>query len=162
MRRFFPHRWPYLYRQGLANLYRPANQTVTVVLSLGFGAFLLSTLFLVQHNLLRDLRVGGPGERPNIVFFDIQADQRAAAWRGDPGGGDDADSPSVPIVPMRIRSVKGVPVKYAPAGQRRSRRPTRAANVAGAGPSGASTAPPTGTPWCRPRSCSKGNGGTAR
>ena len=65
-----------LTRPGLANLYRPAQQTVTVVLSLGFGAFLLSTLFLVQHNLLRDLRVGGPGERPNLVFFDIQADQR--------------------------------------------------------------------------------------
>jgi len=56
VRRFFPTRWPYLWRQGLANLYRPANQTVTVVLSLGFGATLLATLFLVQHNLLRDLR----------------------------------------------------------------------------------------------------------
>jgi putative ABC transport system permease protein len=47
-----PARWPYVWRQGLANLHRPANQTVTVVLSLGFGAFLLTTLYLVQHNLL--------------------------------------------------------------------------------------------------------------
>ena len=36
-------RWPYVWRQGLANLYRPANQTATVVLALGFGAFLLGT-----------------------------------------------------------------------------------------------------------------------
>ena len=57
LRRFFPRRLPYLYRQGLANLYRPANQTLMVVLALGFGAFLLSTLLLVQHNLLRELRV---------------------------------------------------------------------------------------------------------
>ncbi len=57
LRRFLPRRLPYLYRQGLANLYRPANQTLMVVLTLGFGAFLLSTLLLVQHNLLGDLRV---------------------------------------------------------------------------------------------------------
>src|SRR5258705_228214 len=77
LRRFFPSRWPYLWRQGVANLYRPANQTVMVVLALGFGAFLLDTLFLVQHNLLRDLRVDGGPDRPNLVLFDIQPDQRA-------------------------------------------------------------------------------------
>jgi hypothetical protein len=55
LRRFFPRRLPYVYRQGLANLYRPANQTLLVVLALGFGTFLLSTLLLVQHNLLPSL-----------------------------------------------------------------------------------------------------------
>ncbi|HEX9166821.1 MAG TPA: FtsX-like permease family protein, partial [Gemmatimonadales bacterium] len=112
VRRFFPSHWPYLYRQGLANLYRPANQTVTVVLSLGFGAFLLSTLFLVQHNLLRDFRIGGPGVRPNIVFFDIQADQREGVEAEIRAAGL-ASQASVAIIPMRIRSVKGVPVRYA-------------------------------------------------
>ncbi|HSR15024.1 MAG TPA: FtsX-like permease family protein, partial [Gemmatimonadales bacterium] len=113
VRRFFPHRWPYLWRQGLANLYRPANQTVTVVLSLGFGAFLLSTLYLVQHNLLLDLRVDGPAQRPNVVFFDIQADQRDGVESEIRAAGLQA-SPSVAIIPMRIRSVKGVPVRLAP------------------------------------------------
>ncbi len=106
LRRFFPSGLPYLYRQGLANLYRPANQTLMVVLALGFGAFLLATLLLVQHNLLRDLRVDQGGERPNVVFFDVQPDQRADVERlveeevplmGVP----------VPIVPMRLHSVKG-------------------------------------------------------
>jgi len=113
VRRFFPHRWPYLWRQGLANLYRPANQTVTVVLSLGFGAFLLSTLYLVQHNLLRDLRVDGPAVRPNVVFFDIQADQRDGVEAEIRAAGLQA-TPSVAIIPMRIRSVKGQPVRLAP------------------------------------------------
>jgi putative ABC transport system permease protein len=76
-RRFVPGRWPYVWRQGLANLHRPANQTVAVLLALGFGAFLLDTLFLVQHNLLRELRPGGSEARPNLVLFDIQPDQRA-------------------------------------------------------------------------------------
>jgi putative ABC transport system permease protein len=106
VKRFFPSRLPYLWRQGLANLYRPANQTVTVVLALGFGAFLLDTLFLVQHNLLRAFRLDGAEGRPNLVFFDIQSDQREALTAALRGQGC-APRPLVPIVPMRIDSVRG-------------------------------------------------------
>jgi putative ABC transport system permease protein len=99
-------RLAYPWRQGFSNLYRPANQTVAVVVAVGFGAFLLMSLLLVEHNLVRDLDTGG--ERPNVALFDIQPDQRAAvdaAMRA--AGGPPA--PFVPIVPMRIASVQGVP-----------------------------------------------------
>ncbi|TFG46776.1 MAG: FtsX-like permease family protein [Gemmatimonadales bacterium] len=106
LRKSFPHRLAYVWRQGLANLYRPANQTVSVVLSLGFGTFLLATLLLVQHNLLRSLRVDGGSRRPNLILFDIQPDQAA--------GVDSLlharallPTPAVPLVPMRIQSVGG-------------------------------------------------------
>lgn len=135
VRRWFPSGWPYLVRQGLANLYRPANQTVTVVLSLGFGAFLLSTLFLVQHNLLREFRIeGAGGTRPNLMFFEIQPDQAAGvtaimATAGHPGAAP------VAIVPMRIRSVKGEPVRLtgadSGAGDSRGGRDSAAADTAG-------------------------------
>jgi putative ABC transport system permease protein len=106
LRRFPPRGLPYLWRQGLANLHRPGNQTVTVVLALGFGTFLLATLILVQHNLLRDLRTNSTAGRPNLVFFDVQRDQREAlrailAKHGAPVG------EVVPVVPMRIAAVKG-------------------------------------------------------
>jgi putative ABC transport system permease protein len=106
VRRFVPGRWPYVWRQGLANLHRPANQTVAVILALGFGAFLLDTLFLVQHNLLRELRPGGSAAKPNLVLFDIQPDQRAAVEAAAREAGF-TTSAAVPIVPMRILSVKG-------------------------------------------------------
>ena len=106
LRRFFPSGLPYLYRQGLANLYRPANQTLMVVLALGFGAFLLATLLLVQHNLLRDLRVDQGEERPNVVFFDVQPDQRDDVERLVEEQAPLMGVP-VPIVPMRLHSVKG-------------------------------------------------------
>lgn len=114
VRHWFPRRWPYVWRQGLANLYRPANQTVTVVLSLGFGAFLLATLYLVQYNLLRHLRVTGGGERPNLVLLDIQRDQVSGvdsmlATRHLARVGP------VPIVPMRIRAINGQAVLRTPA-----------------------------------------------
>jgi putative ABC transport system permease protein len=106
LRRWFPGSWPYVWRQGLANLFRPANQTVAVVLALGFGAFLLGTLFLVQYNLLQGLATTGGPNRPNLLLLDIQSDQApaVAAWlqeRRLPENGP------VPIVPMRIASVNG-------------------------------------------------------
>lgn len=111
LRRYFPTRLPYLWRQGLANLYRPANQTGTVILALGFGAFLLATLFLVQYNLLREFRVGGAlGGRPNLMFFDIQRDQVAGVDSILKAAGHPGTSP-VPIVAMRIHSLKGVLVR---------------------------------------------------
>jgi putative ABC transport system permease protein len=106
VRRLFPTRWPYVWRQGLANLYRPANQTAMVILALGFGSFLLDTVYLVHHNLLRDLRVGSTQERPNLALFDIQPDQRDGVRALMQREGLRADTP-VPIVPMRIASLKG-------------------------------------------------------
>jgi putative ABC transport system permease protein len=38
-KRNFPASWKYEYRQGLANLYRPHNQTTVLVLALGLGTF---------------------------------------------------------------------------------------------------------------------------
>ena len=110
LRRSFPHRLAYVWRQGLANLYRPANQTVSVVLSLGFGTFLLATLLLVQHNLLRSLRVDGSSRRPNLILFDIQPDQAAGVDSLLRARGLDP-TPAVPIVPMRIQSINGKAVQ---------------------------------------------------
>jgi len=110
LQRWFPHRLAYVWRQGLANLYRPANQTVSVVLSLGFGTFLLATLFLVQHNLLRSLRVDGSSKRPNLILFDIQPDQAAGVDALLRARGLDP-TPAVPIVPMRIQSIGGKAVQ---------------------------------------------------
>ncbi len=109
VRRAVPARWPYVWRQGLANLHRPANQTVVVILALGFGAFLLDTLYVVQDNLLGQLRVDTSTERPNVVLFDIQEDQRAGIDERLRQQGLPPREP-VPIVPMRIQSIKGVDV----------------------------------------------------
>ena len=106
VRRWLPDQWPYLWRQGLSNLHRPANQTVTVVLAIGFGAFLLGTLVLVQLNLLQQLRVSGGPARPNLVLFDIQPDQVAEVERELRDAGLSYSAP-IPIVPMRVASVKG-------------------------------------------------------
>jgi putative ABC transport system permease protein len=109
VRRWFPSRLPYLWRQGLANLYRPANQTVVVVLALGFGAFLLGTLLVVQYSLVQQFSVDASPERPNLILFDIQPAQRAGVDSILHAAGV-PKAELTPIVPMRIASVKGKPV----------------------------------------------------
>ena len=99
-------RWPYVVRQGVANLYRPGNQTRAVVLALGFGAFLVSTLYLVQNNILRRFAVAADESRGNVVFFDVQQDQGAGLDSIVRAGGHDVVE-TAPVVTMRIASING-------------------------------------------------------
>ena len=76
LRRFFPKKWSYVARQGIANLFRPENQTVLLVVTIGLGTMLLSTLFLIQNLLLKQVEFSGSGGQPNMVLFDIQTAEK--------------------------------------------------------------------------------------
>ncbi len=78
LRRFFPKKWSYVWRQGIANLFRPDNQTVLLVVTIGAGVLLLSTLFLTQSLLLQRLELVGSEHQPNLILFDIQPEQKDA------------------------------------------------------------------------------------
>lgn len=95
--------WPYVVRQGVANLYRPANQTRSVILSLGFGAFLITTLYLVQSNLLRRFEFNAAASEANLVFFDIQDDQAPGVDSMVRAHGRILQS--APVVTMRISRI---------------------------------------------------------
>jgi putative ABC transport system permease protein len=106
VRRFFPRAAPYVVRQGIANLYRPHNQTIAVTLAIGFGVFLIATLYVSQRNLLRQVELDASPDRPTLMLFDIQRDQKDSVeqmitQRGFPLLG------TTPIVPARISQVNG-------------------------------------------------------
>jgi putative ABC transport system permease protein len=105
-RRFFPHRAPYVARQGIANLFRPRNQTLSVTLALGFGVFLLGTVYVVQRTLLTQFRVDARPDRPNLVLFDIQTDQRDGV-RSLLVGSRITVLQETPIVPARLYAING-------------------------------------------------------
>lgn len=105
-RRFFPRRAPYVWRQGVANLHRPNNRTVLLLLALGLGTFLIVTLALTRATLLAQIQGTSDGNRPNLLFFDIQDDQigplrELLAKEGAP------IQAQAPIVTMRISRLKG-------------------------------------------------------
>ncbi len=110
VRRFFPSNFNFVWRQSLSNLFRPNNQTIVLVVVIGLGAFLLSTMALIQNSLLNQVEFAGSGERSNTVLFDIQPTQRA----GVTALAKSYDLPIqqlVPIVTTRIKSVRGIDVK---------------------------------------------------
>lgn len=105
-RRFFPRRASYAVRQGVANLFRPRNQTLAVTLALGFGVFLVSLLYVVQHSVLDRFRVDARPDRPNLVLFDIQNDQKAGARQVLADHGLPLLQ-ETPIVPARLHAING-------------------------------------------------------
>ncbi len=98
------------WRQGLANLHRPNNQTAAVMLAIGLGTFLLVTLYTAQNTLVAQVaRRGGAGE-PNMVLFDVQRDQRAGVAALVRSQGVSLHE-EVPIVTMRLTRVKDKTVR---------------------------------------------------
>ncbi|MGH8019566.1 MAG: ABC transporter permease, partial [Opitutaceae bacterium] len=108
-RRLMPARAPYVLRQGLANLFRPNNRTMLVILALGLGTFLIVTMQLTQRLLVGQLALSKKENRSNVILFDIQSDQRAGMHRIMADLGLPAMD-EAPIVTMKIASVEGVPV----------------------------------------------------
>ncbi len=106
VRRFFPTSWAYPWRQGLANLYRPHNQTTVLLLTLGLGVFLISTLMLVERTLLEQIQIVGGEGRPNLVMFDIQNDQIDGVRDLVQAEGAPILA-SEPIVTTRLQGIKG-------------------------------------------------------
>lgn len=106
LRRFFPKNWSYVWRQGIANLFRPENQTVLLVVTIGLGTMLLSTLFLIQNLLLRQVEFSGSGNQPNMILFDIQTDQKDSVAAMVQAYGMPLLQ-QVPIVTTRVETIDG-------------------------------------------------------
>ncbi|MDA0194221.1 MAG: FtsX-like permease family protein [Bacteroidetes bacterium] len=107
VRKNFPVSWGYIWRQSLANLYRPNNQTITLIVSIGLGTALISMLYFVQDILVDKVAVSGGGDRPNMVLFDIQSHQKDEIAEITL----DYDLPiiqQVPIVTMRLVGINGL------------------------------------------------------
>jgi len=107
VRRFFPQSWNFLWRQGLANLFRPNNQTTILVVSIGLGTALICTLIFIQSILLDRVTLSASGHQPNMVLFDIQPHQRDQIVDLTKRIGLPVHS-TVPIVNMRLESINDI------------------------------------------------------
>lgn len=97
---------PYSFKQGLANLYRPNNQTLTTVVTVGTGVLIMGILVLSQQSLLSLLAIDQQEDAANLVFLDIQNDQQEDAIAVL----DKFELPliqDVPIVTMRLANING-------------------------------------------------------
>lgn len=103
---------PSSLRHGLANLYRPGNQSAPVLAALGTGVMLILAVYLMQNDLLRDLRETAAPSLPNVFFVDIRTNEvdGVKAFFAHRAG---VNRPLnlIPVVMGRFVSVNGEPVE---------------------------------------------------
>ena len=105
-------RLPSSLRHGLANLYRPGNQSAAVLAALGTGIMLILAVYLMQADLLRDLRETASPKLPNVFLVDIRTSEVAgvrAFFAHQPGVTEPLDV--IPVVMGRFVAINGTPVE---------------------------------------------------
>ncbi len=104
-------RLPSSLRHGLANLYRPGNQSAAVLAALGTGVMLILAVYLMQAQLLRELKETASPKLPNVFLVDVTTDEVAEVkdfFAHQPGVTQALDL--MPVVPGRFISINGQPL----------------------------------------------------
>ena len=107
VKRFFPKHWSFTARQSLLNLFRTNNQTIVLIVAIGLGTFLISTLYFTKDILLAKTAVVHTSEKANVVVFDIQPAQRDSVVERISDSGFPVLN-NMPVVTMRMHSLKGI------------------------------------------------------
>jgi putative ABC transport system permease protein len=102
---------PSALRHGLANLYRPGNQSSAVLAALGAGVMLILAVYLMQSAIVREMHNEVASDTPNVFLIDIAPEELAGVesmLAKQPG----VQSPleTIPLISSRITSIDGVPV----------------------------------------------------
>jgi putative ABC transport system permease protein len=96
-----------IFRLALANLHRPAAQTGRLVVALGLGLTLFTTLAVIETNLSGQIRTTIPARAPSFFMLDIPVEEeprfRALASQAAPQG----DLVTIPSLRGSVVSVKG-------------------------------------------------------
>lgn len=106
VRRYFPTNASFIFRHALSNLFRPNNQTRVLMVTIGLGAFIISTLNVIEKSLLNQVEFSGGKNQSNTILFDIQPNQKEGVVKLI------KDQPLpvnqvVPIITCRIKELKG-------------------------------------------------------
>ena len=98
-------------RHGLANLYRPGNQSAAVLAALGTGVMLILSVFLMQRSIVNALHEDVKPDTPNLFLIDMSTEEMPgirAELKKSPGVIGDLEA--VPIISARMESIDGTPV----------------------------------------------------
>jgi putative ABC transport system permease protein len=103
---------PSALRQGLANLYRPGNQSSAVLAALGTGVMLILSVFLMQRSIVNALHEDVKVDTPNLFLIDMST-QEMPGIRAElkKQAGVIGDLEAVPIVSARMESIDGTKVE---------------------------------------------------
>jgi len=109
VKKFFPHQASFVLRHSLSSLFRPNNQTRMLLITIGLGAFIISTLNIVEQSMLGQVEFTGQENQSNTILFDIQPSQKDAVVRLMEENKLSVNQ-VVPIITCRLSELKGKPV----------------------------------------------------
>ncbi|WP_263365167.1 ABC transporter permease [Edaphobacter bradus] len=107
-------RLPSAVRHGLANLYRPGNPSAALLAALGMGVMQITTVYLVQQAVVRELHISSAPNLPNVFLIDITSDEVGGLRKllaAEPSV--TAKPELLPVVSSRIVAIDGVPASKA-------------------------------------------------
>ena len=103
---YHPKSWGFSARHSLLNLFRPQNQTLILIVTIGVGTFLISTLYFSKDILLSQAVIDNKSNNANIILLDVQTDQKESLTniinQQKLMVVDD-----IPIVTMRVHEING-------------------------------------------------------
>ena len=103
---------PSALRHGLANLYRPGNQSSAVLAALGTGVMLILAVYLMQSAVVREMHSEVAPNTPNVFLVDIAPEEIAGVkflMAKQPGVKGPLDT--IPVISSRMVSIDGVGVE---------------------------------------------------
>lgn len=109
VRKFFPSGAGFIWRHSLSNLFRPNNQTRVLMITIGLGAFIISTLNVVEKSMLSQVEFTGQENQSNTIMFDIQPSQKEGVIKLMEENNLPVNQ-VVPIITCRLSELKGKPV----------------------------------------------------
>jgi putative ABC transport system permease protein len=110
---------PSTLRHGLANLYRPGNQSAAVLASLGVGVMLILSVFITQRAIVVSMQKTMASGIPNVFLIDIAPEEIAGVRKlvlAQPGAKKDFEA--LPVLTGRVASVDGWPLDSLHGGHR--------------------------------------------
>lgn len=110
VKRYFPNQAGFILRHSLSSLFRPNNQTRVLLVTIGLGAFIISTLNIIEQSMLEQVEFAGQENQSNTILFDIQPDQREGVVNLMKENNLKLNQ-VVPIVTIRLASLHGKSVE---------------------------------------------------
>jgi putative ABC transport system permease protein len=103
---------PSTLRHGLANLYRPGNQSAAVLAALGVGVMLILSVFLMQRSIVERMHQAMASNTPNVFLIDIASSELDGVRKlvlAQPGA--EKNFEALPILSGNLVSLEGTPLR---------------------------------------------------
>ncbi|RRA47149.1 ABC transporter permease [Acidipila sp. EB88] len=103
---------PSILRHGLANLYRPGNQSAAVLAALGVGVMLILSVFLMQRSIVERMHTAMASNTPNVFLIDIASNELEGVRQlVTSQTGAEKNFEALPILTGSLDSLEGTPVQ---------------------------------------------------